>query len=74
MGRYKGLPVEPIKPYLKHYSQHELARAIGVHQSAVSYWSRGLRNISIGNADKLACFFGLHPLCIWGREDYESAR
>lgn len=38
-------------------SQKELANAIGVPQSLVSYWEREERTPSVVNAQKLADFF-----------------
>ena len=38
-------------------SQKELANAIGVPQSLVSYWEREERTSSVVNAQKLADFF-----------------
>lgn len=40
-------------------SQKELASAIGVTQSLVSYWEREKRTPSVINAQKLADFFGV---------------
>lgn len=40
-------------------SQKELASAIGVPQSLVSYWEREKRTLSVVNAQKLADFFGV---------------
>lgn len=40
-------------------SQKELANAIGVPQSLISYWEREKRTLSVVNAQKLADFFGV---------------
>lgn len=40
-------------------SQKELASAIGVPQSLVSYWEREKGTPSVVNAQKLADFFGV---------------
>lgn len=40
-------------------SQKELASAIGVPQSLVSYWEREKRTPPVVNAQKLADFFGV---------------
>lgn len=40
-------------------SQKELASAIGVPQSLVSYWEREKSTPSVVNAQKLADFFGV---------------
>lgn len=40
-------------------SQKELANAIGVPQSLVSYWEREKRTPSVVNGQKLADFFGV---------------
>lgn len=66
-------------------SQKELANAIGVPQSLVSYWEREKRTPSVVNGQKLADFFGVEikdifvektaqqrASCLHGRKENEN--
>jgi transcriptional regulator with XRE-family HTH domain len=43
----------------ERYSQAALAEGVGVTQGTVNFWENGQRNIPLGQAEKVAIFFGL---------------